>query len=73
MNFNQNISDCTKAVSGWGQTTYHNICSGSKQIVEWGTMDYLGWSFLSLMFLLVAIVPILIASFIIKDMFFDRY
>lgn len=45
MNGNQqidlnNVADCIKEVSGFGQNTYWNICNGSQHIVPWGSFDW---------------------------------
>jgi hypothetical protein len=38
-----NASACIQSASSIGHTTYINICNGVTHIVQWGSLDWLGF------------------------------
>lgn len=34
------LEQCLKTVSSFGQTTYHNLCTGVQYDLPWGTVDW---------------------------------
>jgi hypothetical protein len=49
LNLDQNYSECIHAASGLGQTTYYNICGHSVNVVPWGSADWAGCLFLTVL------------------------
>lgn len=37
----ENVQECIKTMTHWGETAYHNVCEGTSTMVSWGAMDYL--------------------------------
>ena len=71
IDLSNNQSDCIKAISNIGSTTYQNICSGSASIVPWGSADWIGVGVMGLMTaLLLALIGVFI-KVVVKDMFFN--
>lgn len=40
VSLNQNYSDCQRAITNIGSTTYQNICNGTEAVVPWGVLDW---------------------------------
>jgi len=36
----QNTAACIHSAAHWGETVYHNICSGTTYTMPWGSVDY---------------------------------
>lgn len=36
----QPLKECLKSINNFGETTYVNICNGTKTVVEWGSVDW---------------------------------
>lgn len=66
MNGNQTFTiECVKATSKFGETIYHNICTGGTSVVPWGNADWalaivvgglLGSVVIGILFALLAVV-----------------
>jgi hypothetical protein len=39
-----NASACIQSANSVGHTTYTNICSGTVHVVQWGSLDWLGFA-----------------------------
>lgn len=39
----QNKTDCIISSANIGETIYHNLCTQSSTVVEWGTIDWIGF------------------------------
>ena len=56
---NLNANACIKEVGNFGYTHYVNICNGTVVNVPWGTMDWLGYGTITMLF--VGLVLFLLA------------
>jgi len=59
-----NLAECLKESNPWGETLYHNICSGEVTIVPWGVSNYvihLGFIFLTIVLVFAIVFAILVA------------
>lgn len=64
MDANINFSDCYKAISNFGSTTYQNICYGTTTVVQNGAVDKITiFVLMGLMVGCLAIFTYIIASF----------
>lgn len=50
-----NTVDCLREVKNIGSTTVMNICTDTAVLVPWGTMDWLGFTFLGMLLALVLV------------------
>ena len=49
----QLTQDCLKTISNFGSTTYQNVCNGTFNIVQWGSIDWVATILAFGMFLFV--------------------
>lgn len=42
IDISQNVTQCLRAVSDFGGTSYINVCNGAESFVPWGTWDWAG-------------------------------
>lgn len=68
-NFNiaaNTLKECLKEQSQFGQTVYHNICSGTQTIVPWGGVD---WMFAYVGFGVLGVLGLLALALIVGAFF----
>ncbi len=41
INLDHDYSECIKAISNIGSTTYQNICDGTVSVIPWGSADWI--------------------------------
>lgn len=65
----QITKDCIQTTNNIGSTIYQNICNGTVNTVYWGTGDWLGAIFISLLLLFIITIFFILIFLIGRELF----
>jgi len=57
----QTLAQCLKSTTRFGETVYHNICTGGTNIIPWGSAD---WALVIILTTIGASFALLLLSFL---------
>lgn len=58
----ENVQECIKTMTHWGENVHNNICNGTTYTTTWGSLDYvayIGVSVFIVIFLLISLMALI--------------
>jgi hypothetical protein len=63
----QATTECLKSINNIGSTTWVNVCTKTREVVQWGAGDWIGLILVVIFFLVMVIIFGFLVRWVISD------